>query len=369
MKTTTKKWAYYNENDARAAAWIRELMNRRLIMEGEIDERSIKDVRAEDVSGFIRAHWFAGIAGWDYAIRLAGIPDNFPVWTASCPCQPFSQTGKQMGNADSRHLFPSFRKLVARCNPTTVIGEQVASKLGREWLARVRLEMATLGYATRGSDLCSAGVRAPNIRQRLYWMADADGRKPWNGKIQSSREYGQLKEDIGAGRMEYPDSNGTKRTGASQRQPDAASEVGGLVQPDGTGRNPREHAASSAGHRSSVEPASAVCGLGNSDSSRPQRRDERGHGGHERTAGTAGLAGTGFWDSFDILHCTDGKARRIEPGTFPLASGISGRVGKLRGYGNAINVQLAAAFIQNSLPEACGLGDSGGDMLIPEEIA
>jgi hypothetical protein len=31
--------------------------------------------------------------------------------------------------------------------------------------------------------------------------------------------------------------------------------------------------------------------------------------------------------------------------TFPLAHGVSGRVGLLRGYGNAIVPQVAAAFI------------------------
>jgi DNA (cytosine-5)-methyltransferase 1 len=42
----------------------------------------------------------------------------------------------------------------------------------------------------------------------------------------------------------------------------------------------------------------------------------------------------------------DGKVRRIEPGTRPLVDGIPGRVGLLRGYGNAIVPQVAAQFIQ-----------------------
>ncbi len=43
---------------------------------------------------------------------------------------------------------------------------------------------------------------------------------------------------------------------------------------------------------------------------------------------------------------TDGKARRVEPGTFPLAHGVPARVGRLRAYGNAIVPQIAAEFIQ-----------------------
>ena len=43
--------------------------------------------------------------------------------------------------------------------------------------------------------------------------------------------------------------------------------------------------------------------------------------------------------------CRDGKARRIEPGIQPLAHGVSARVGRLRGYGNAIVPQVAATFV------------------------
>lgn len=56
----------------------------------------------------------------------------------------------------------------------------------------------------------------------------------------------------------------------------------------------------------------------------------------------------GVWTEFDLVACTDGKARRIEPGTFPLAHGVPARVGRLRGYGNAINPWLAAEFIAAS---------------------
>jgi DNA (cytosine-5)-methyltransferase 1 len=54
----------------------------------------------------------------------------------------------------------------------------------------------------------------------------------------------------------------------------------------------------------------------------------------------------GHWRSADWLACRDGKWRPVEPGTFPLADGLPARVGRLRGYGNAIVPQAAAAFVR-----------------------
>ncbi|HOT83247.1 MAG TPA: hypothetical protein PLQ12_08095 [Candidatus Defluviicoccus seviourii] len=70
-------------------------------------------------------------------------------------------------------------------------------------------------------------------------------------------------------------------------------------------------------------------------------------------AEVAGLRGdmrtsptNGFWRSADWLYCRDGKWRPVEPGTQPLANGIANRVGRLRGYGNAIVAPLAQSFIE-----------------------
>ena len=102
--------AYYNENDPFAAAWLRELIKAKLIADGEVDERSIELVRPDDLRGFVQCHFFAGIGGWSYALRLAGWPDNREVWTGSCPCQPWSVAGKGDGENDARHLWPVWYK-------------------------------------------------------------------------------------------------------------------------------------------------------------------------------------------------------------------------------------------------------------------
>lgn len=55
----------------------------------------------------------------------------------------------------------------------------------------------------------------------------------------------------------------------------------------------------------------------------------------------------GSWDDADWLLCRDGRWRPVEPGTFPLAHGITSRVGRLRAYGNAIVAPAAATFIRS----------------------
>src|SRR5690554_4930685 len=159
------------------AAWLRELIKQNLIPPGDVDERSIEDVTGADLKGYTQCHFFAGIGGWSEALRLAGWPADRPVWTGSCPCQPFSQAGKREGTKDPRHLWPEFRRLIAERRPSVVFGEQVASKDGRLWLAGVRADLEALGYAVGAADLCAAGVGAPHIRQRLYWVADTNGKQ------------------------------------------------------------------------------------------------------------------------------------------------------------------------------------------------
>jgi len=310
---------YYNENDAGAAQWLRNLIDRRLIPAGHVDARSIKEVQADDLKGFTQCHFFAGIAGWSLALQIAGWPEDVSVWTGSCPCQPFSAAGKRKGKADERHLWPDFQRLIGECGPAIVFGEQVASKDGREWLAGVRADLEALGYAVGAADLCAASQAAPHIRQRLWWVADAAGKRcrpsPITGGDIASEETGRLVE---------PGRHGpTCGMGNTSRE--------GLARRSRQSRNdePQQPAAQRAGCNA----------LRLADSN-----------GGESSDGSIQRSGQhGFWSqNATAVLCTDGKTRRIptEPEFQPVAHGVSGRMGKLRGYGNAINPWVAAEFIQ-----------------------
>lgn len=163
--------AYYNEHDPHAAQWLRNLMAAGHIAKGHVDDRDIQKVTADDLKGYDQCHFFAGIGVWSAAAKASGWRDDEPLWTVSCPCQPFSGAGKRLGVNDERHLWPEFFRLAKQCKPSIIAGEQVAGKDGLAWLDHVQADMENENYAFGAVDLCAAGVGAPHKRQRLYFSA------------------------------------------------------------------------------------------------------------------------------------------------------------------------------------------------------
>ena len=327
--------AYYNEHDPKAAAWLRELIKQGHIAPGEVDERSIEDVIPDELLEFTQCHFFAGIGVWSHALRRAGWPDDRPVWTGSCPCQPFSAAGKRTGIDDERHLWPAWFHLISQCRPPTIFGEQVASKDGLGWLDLVQSDMEAARYAFGAFDLCAAGVGAPHIRQRLYFVADAGGAQRQGTRLASGvhTQHNPIRRD--GAFYTLADANGRgacaerEQSSGKQRQQPQDGGAGVMVEP------------SHFGH----------------ERARPAWRGRDGLADDRATSDQPGPT-NGFWGAADWLYCTDGKWRPVEPGTFPLVDGASFRVGSggafegrsrqemLRGYGNAIVAPLAQAFIE-----------------------
>jgi DNA (cytosine-5)-methyltransferase 1 len=162
--------AYYNEHNPKLVPWLRALIRDGLIADGEVDERSITDVDSADVAGFAQCHWFAGVGGWSLALRLAGWPDDRPVWTFSCPCQRFSSASR--GRPVAADMWPAQRRLVAAGRPRVFFGEQVAQAV--DWLDGLCDDVAPLGYEVGAAVLPAVAVGADHARPRIWFVGDAD---------------------------------------------------------------------------------------------------------------------------------------------------------------------------------------------------
>ncbi len=186
--------SYYNEIDAYAAQWLRNLITAGHIAPGDVDERSIVDVRPDDLAGYIQCHFFAGIGVWSHSLRQAGWPDDRPVWTGSCPCQPFSSaSGRNDRRQDDRYLWPQGGGLIAECAPRTIFGEQVAS--AGDWFDEVCNDLEAMGYAVGASIFPAVAVGCDHARSRLYFVGhthgDSEPRLPIDAKVAGmSRHYG-----------------------------------------------------------------------------------------------------------------------------------------------------------------------------------
>lgn len=395
--------AYYNEIEPYAAQWLRNLINAGLIADGEVDTRSITDVVPSDIDKFTQCHFFAGIAGWSHALRLAGWADDRKIWTGSCPCQPFSVAGKGKGTDDERHLWPHFFRLIRGCRPPVVMGEQVAGAAGYGWLDGVRSDLESEGYAIEGVDIPACSANAPHIRSRLYWVANTNSRGCESaGKRRSldaihARELhdgmpiterdtcgnnfgnaeskgleghsGVLSDRDQSRRLHTQQDGQTMRPGSRDMANAESLRRGGwtdnedgwwrqLASSNSCARSDMANASISGWRQGSKNAGRVFEGnrtegeagrftkhgdtfdMANADT----MRELQSQGSISNERGWTG--DTSFWNNAIWLNGADGKTRRAEPSIRLLAHGVPARVGKLRAYGNAIVPPLAAEVIK-----------------------
>lgn len=320
---------FYNEFDPNAAAWLRELIARKLIPNGVVDERSIADIQPHEITSYTQCHFFAGIGGWPLALQLDNVDPTRPLWTMSCPCQPFSGAGKGLGEKDPRHLWPVAFNLIRECGPQHVFGEQVASAIGHGWLDGISADLESEGYACGAAVLGAHSVGAPHIRQRLYWVADSQSQRR-NGSAEMQGKNGRSKPETNGSTCGL-DNPAVSRFVTTGERPELREERGReCVSGDG-------------------------CELGRVGNTALQQCG--GAWEHETSDGrTSQDRGSNPWSDSSWHPCRDGKHRRIptQPALSPLADGVPYKLARrgsirpalLKGAGNAIVPEVAAEFIQ-----------------------
>ena len=351
--------AYYNEIDPYAAAWLRNLIKAGHIAPGDVDERSIMEVSADDVRNYTQCHWFAGIGGWSYALRLAGWDDTRPVWTGSCPCQPFSVAGKGKAQSDERHLWPAWFNLIKSVQPPVVFGEQVAGAIAHGWLDDAFDDLEGQGYETAACVLPACSVGAPHKRDRLWFVADTGSAGRGTGLLRNSGDDGK---PLGSGRPVIAAESGEAPAFMARAEP---------YVDDSESRRRRFWNAEDERQTSGAEHPSGDAGENVADTN--NKGSQRWNGAELPECSGEQFAGPG--GSHDVsdaegnghrerrreshLHQADGGSDgellsepsisnwwSIEPPLGRVANGIPARAHKLRAYGNAIVPQVAAEFIK-----------------------
>ena len=230
--------------------------------------------------------------------------DRIDVITGGYPCQPFSVAGKQKGEKDDRHLWPSMLEIIAQVRPAWVICENVTGHIALG-LDKVLLDLETEGYSSRTFIVPACSVNAPHRRDRLWIVAHSnDTRQPAS---EGGRENNRDKErnDISGSGEDVADSD-SRRCKKRETESKAFSRAAISGSTD---------VADSGSTRSATRVSGSV------------KREE-------------GLAGKSLDSGNQHGGGQTGNHWAVEPGMGRVADGIPGRVARLKALGNAVVPQI-----------------------------
>lgn len=254
-------------------------------------------------------HW-PGVQIAEDVKELANDPDRLiprtdprnTILTAGYPCQPFSQAGARRGTSDSRHIYPYISEIIAYKRPAWVVLENVYGHLSLG-LDEVLNDLANQDYAARPFIFPSGAiVGAPHHRKRVWIIARNVGNAAhnrWDGRAAQAGREGQAHQP--------------------QQQPSVRGKP--------------------------IRPSEDVADTDNEgpQGRLPRRQDTQWQGkhGYARCSGTAHRQPAKDWWA-------------TEPAVGRVAHGVSRRVDRLKGLGNAIVPQIAQR-IGETIKKAEGL--------------
>lgn len=212
------------------------------------------------------------------------------------PCQPFSVAGKQRSKEDDRYLWPEMFRIIQETKPTWVVGENVPGIINLA-LDQVLSELESTGYETITFNIPACGVNAPHRRARIFIV----GYSEHNGQSAIKKLRSNEATSNKWGQEEQKKTRELARANRPTNVPSLRRSKEGSQQ----------------------DVANTRCKLWKSRNATEMGTDKRKwtHSNIHNKSSSKGYR-TGQWKS--------------EPNVGRVANGISRRVDKLRGLGNAV---------------------------------
>jgi len=259
---------------------------------------------------------YADITSTDFTIHRGSID----VLTGGFPCQPYSTAGKRLGKEDARHLWPEMLRVIREIQPAWIVGENVLGLVN--WNAglvfdEVQTDLEAEGYEVQPYVLPAAGVNAPHLRNRIWFVAHAriSGDSGNAGGLSSKAaeaDGGRTKSSSASGQqVQVPDQSGAVFGDATQ---DAIGNGRILGEPVQEGAEVREQRNACAGDSERVRGEAMAGDAADSAITRRKKREQNGGRPDTKKDGT----GLELW-----------AERFIEHGDAADSDGNIGREGRL----------------------------------------
>jgi DNA (cytosine-5)-methyltransferase 1 len=228
------------------------------------------------------------------------------------PCQPFSTAGKRGGTDDPRHLWPAMHNAICVLRPRYALMENVRGHLSLGF-SRVLGDLAEIGYDAEWEVIPAAAVGAPHKRDRVFIVAYPNnaGVGTHRRKVQRQKPSREQKRQI-IPRHVFSRRSSEMADTNSRRCQECQSEIKSIS--GFSCRCKRKFVANA-----DSEFLGQYGSSGDVANESRQRHDQR-----ERQK------------TNDI-----GQWWEVEPNVGRVANGVSDRVDRLRGLGNAIVPQVA----------------------------
>lgn len=164
---------YYNDNNDYCCQVLEARIKDGHLPKGWVDNRDIREVKAEELKPYKQIHLFAGIGGFPLGFQWAGVPTDFSIITGGFPCQDISAAGRGAGiDGERSGLWAEMYRLIRDIRPRHILVENVPALAGRG-LGRVLGDLAAIGLDSEWDSVPAAAFGSDQIRERIFILAYA----------------------------------------------------------------------------------------------------------------------------------------------------------------------------------------------------